>query len=146
MTVFDQAMANQNHALSNALERMGMSIAESVKHMKDKDKKQVEDPVVMGSHQQPSPLPPPPAPPVRKKSRSRRARPREFIIAAQRAQPPSREDSLASTVRYPTPSLQRHKWLGQLLKKNGTGQGVEEDGLSRFCRLLKKKVCHEDDR
>ena len=104
MTAFQQAMANQNHALGKTLERMGMSMAEFVQHMKDKDKKPVEDPVVVGSSNQPPPPPPAPPPPVlvREKSRSRSARPQEFTIATPRAQPPSRDASLASTVRYPS--------------------------------------------
>ena len=107
MTAFEQAMANQNHALGKTLERMGMSMAEFVEHLKDKDKEQVEDPVVTGSSQQPPPPPPGPAPAIHEKSRSRSARPQEFTIATPRAQPPSREDSLASTVRYPTPEPPR---------------------------------------
>ncbi len=103
MTAFQQAMANQNHQLGKTLERMGMSMAEFVEHMKEKDKKPMEDPVVMTSNAPPGP-PPPPAPPVpiREKSRSRSARPQEFTIATPRP-PVSRESSLASTIRYPTP-------------------------------------------
>ena len=106
MTAFQQAMANQNHQLGKTLERMGMSMAEFVEHMKEKDKKPMEDPVVVGSSGPPPP--PPPAPPIiASASRSRSARPQEFTIATPRAQPPSREDSLASTVRYPTPEPPR---------------------------------------
>ena len=43
MTAFEQAMANQNHALGKTLERMGMSMAEFVEHMKEKDRKPMED-------------------------------------------------------------------------------------------------------
>jgi hypothetical protein len=100
MTAFEQAMANQNHALGKTLERMGMSMAEFVQHMKEKDKKPMEDAVVTGSGQPPPPPPPPTL--VREKSRSRSARPQEFTIATPRAQPPSREASVASTVRYPS--------------------------------------------
>ncbi len=104
MTAFEQAMANQNHALGKTLERMGMSMAEFVEHMKEKDKKPMEDPIVVGSSGQPPPPPPPPPPAlVREKSRSRSAKPQEFLIATPRAQPPSREPSMASTVRYPSP-------------------------------------------
>jgi len=103
MTAFQQAMANQNHNLGKTLERMGMSMAEFVEHMKEKDRKPVEDPVVTGSGQPPPPPPPPPPALVREKSRSRSARPEEFTIATPRAQPPSREASMASTVRYPSP-------------------------------------------
>jgi hypothetical protein len=95
-------MANQNHALGKTLERMGMSMAEFVQHMKEKDKKPMEDAVVTGSGQPPPPPPPPPPTLVREKSRSRSARPQEFTIATPRAQPPSREASMASTVRYPS--------------------------------------------
>jgi len=110
MTAFEQAMANQNHALGKTLERMGMSMAEFVEHMKEKDRNPMEDAVVTGSGQPPPP-PPPPAPPIiREKSRSRSARPEEFTIATPRAQPPSSTDreasmaSMASTVRYyPSP-------------------------------------------
>ena len=35
MTAFQQAMANQNHQLGKTLERMGMSMAEFVEHMKE---------------------------------------------------------------------------------------------------------------
>jgi len=107
MTAFQQAMANQNHQLGKTLERMGMSMAEFVEHMKEKDKKPMEDPVVMTSNAPPGP-PPPPAPPVpiREKSRSRSARPQEFTIATPRP-PVSRESSLASTIRYPTPEAPR---------------------------------------
>ncbi len=103
MTAFEQAMANQNHALGKTLERMGMSMAEFVEHMKEKDRKPMEDGVVTGSGQPPPP--PPPAPPtlVREKSRSRSARPQEFTIATPRAQQATRESSLAPTVRYPSP-------------------------------------------
>ena len=45
-----------------------MSMAEFVEHLKDKDKKQVEDPVVTGSSQQPPPPPPGPAPAIHEKS------------------------------------------------------------------------------
>ena len=107
MTAFEQAMANQNHQLGKTLERMGMSMAEFVEHMKEKDKKPVEDPVVIGAGQPPPPpppAPPPPPVPIRAKTRSRSARPQEFTIATPRAQPPpSREPSLASTIRYPSP-------------------------------------------
>ena len=102
MTAFEQAMANQNHALGKTLERLGMSMSEFVDHMKEKDKKPMEDPIVVGSSGQPPPPPPPPAPALREKSRSRSARPQEFTIATPRAQPPSREASMASTVRYPS--------------------------------------------
>ena len=62
MTAFQQAMANQNHQLGKTfLERMGMSMAEFVEHMKEKDKKpREEDPVVVTSA--PPPPPPPPGP------------------------------------------------------------------------------------
>jgi len=36
MTAFQQAMTNQNHQLGKTLERMGMSMAEFVEHMKEK--------------------------------------------------------------------------------------------------------------
>ena len=108
MTAFQQAMANQNHALGKTLERLGMSMAEFVEHMKEKDKKPVEDAVVTGAGQPPPPPPPAPPPPppipIREKTRSRSAKPQEFTIATPRVQPPaSREPSLASTIRYPSP-------------------------------------------
>jgi hypothetical protein len=108
MTAFEQTMANQNHALGKTLERMGMTMAGFVEHMREKDKKPVEDPIVVSSGQPPPP-PPPPAPPIlaRDKSRSRSAKPQEFAIATPRPQPPSRDASLASTVRYPTPEPPR---------------------------------------
>ena len=43
MTAFEQAMANQNHALGETLEGMGMSMAEFVKHTKEKHRKAMED-------------------------------------------------------------------------------------------------------
>ena len=55
MKAFEQAMANQNHALGKTLERMGMSMAEFVQHMKEKDKKPMEDALVTGSGQPPPP-------------------------------------------------------------------------------------------
>ena len=58
MRAFEQAMANQNHALGKTLERMGMSMAEFVEHMKEKDRKPVEEAVVNSK-----PPPPPPPPP-----------------------------------------------------------------------------------
>ena len=84
MKAFEQAMANQNHALGKTLERMGMSMAEFVQHMKEKDKKPMEDPVVVASGQ-PPPSPPPDGAPIlaREKSRSRSAKPQEFTIATQ---------------------------------------------------------------
>jgi hypothetical protein len=108
MTAFQQAMANQNHALGKTLERLGMSMAEFVEHMKKKNKKPVEDAVVTGAGQPPPPPPPAPPPPppipIREKTRSRSAKPQEFTIATPRVQPPaSREPSLASTIRYPSP-------------------------------------------
>ena len=105
MKAFEQAMANQNHALGKTLERMGMSMSEFVQHMKDRDKKPMEDPVVVASGQPPPPPPPAGAPILaREKSRSRSARPQEFTIATP---PPSREPSLASTIRYPSPEPPR---------------------------------------
>ena len=150
MTAFEQAMANQNHALGKTLERMGMSMAEFVEHLKDNDKKQVEDPVVTGSSQQPPPPPPPPAPPIREKSRSRSARPQEFTIATPRAQPPSREDSLASTVRYPTPEPPRaqvaraiaREELNRSRSRGGPTEPIlpiaEEDVVSRGRQMARK--------
>jgi hypothetical protein len=103
MRAFEQAMANQNHALGKTLERMGMSMTEFVQHMKDKDKKPMEDPIVTGSSGQPPPPPPPPGmvPPMLERSRSRSAAPQEYTIATPRA-PASREASMASTIRYPS--------------------------------------------
>ena len=150
MTAFEQAMANQNHALGKTLERMGMSMAEFVEHMKDKDKKQVEDPVVTGSSQQPPPPPPGPAPAIHEKSRSRSARPQEFTIATPRAQPPSREDSLASTVRYPTPEPPRaqvaraiaREELNRSRSRGGPTEPIlpiaEEDVVSRGRQMARK--------
>ena len=147
MTAFEQAMANQNHALGKTLERMGMSMAEFVEHMKDKDKKQVEDPVATGSDQQP---PPPPPPAIHEKSRSRSARPQEFTIATPRAQPPSREDSLASTVRYPTPEPPRaqvaraiaREELNRSRSRGGPTEPIlpiaEEDVVSRGRQMARK--------
>jgi hypothetical protein len=101
MRAFEQAMANQNHALGKTLERMGMSMAEFVEHMKEKDKKPVEDPVVTGSSQQPPPPPPPSgaaveysiATPRVPRSRSRSGVPDPI---------PARSPSVASTIRYPS--------------------------------------------
>ena len=150
MTAFEQAMANQNHALGKTLERMGMSMAEFVEHLKDKDKKQVEDPVVTGSSQQPPPPPPGPAPAIHEKSRSRSARPQEFTIATPRAQPPSREDSLASTVRYPTPEPPRaqvaraiaREELNRSRSRGGPTEPIlpiaEEDVVSRGRQMARK--------
>ena len=150
MTAFEQAMANQNHALGKTLERMGMSMAEFVEHLKDNDKKQVEDPVVTGSSQQPPPPPPGPAPAIHEKSRSRSARPQEFTIATPRAQPPSREDSLASTVRYPTPEPPRaevaraiaREELNRSRSRGGPTEPIlpiaEEDVVSRGRQMARK--------
>ena len=150
MTAFEQAMANQNHALGKTLERMGMSMAEFVEHLKDKDKEQVEDPVVTGSSQQPPPPPPGPAPAIHEKSRSRSARPQEFTIATPRAQPPSREDSLASTVRYPTPEPPRaqvaraiaREELNRSRSRGGPTEPIlpiaEEDVVSRGRQMARK--------
>ena len=63
----------------------------------------MEDAVVTGSGQPPPPPPPAPQALVRDKSRSRSAKPQDLLIATPRAQPPSREPSMASTVRYPSP-------------------------------------------
>ena len=150
MTAFEQAMANENRALGKTLERMGMSMAEFVEHLKDKDKKQVEDPVVTGSSQQPPPPPPGPAPAIHEKSRSRSARPQEFTIATPRAQPPSREDSLASTVRYPTPEPPRaqvaraiaREELNRSRSRGGPTEPIlpiaEEDVVSRGRQMARK--------
>ena len=150
MTAFEQAMANQNHALGKTLERMGMSMAEFVEHLKDNDKKQVEDPVVTGSSQQPPPPPPGPAPAIHEKSRSRSARPQEFTIATPRAQPTSREDSLASTVRYPTPEPPRaqvaraiaREELNRSRSRGGPTEPIlpiaEEDVVSRGRQMARK--------
>jgi hypothetical protein len=80
---------------------MGMSMAEFVEHMKEKDKKPVEDPVVTGSSQQPPPPPPPSgaaveysiATPRVPRSRSRSGVPDPI---------PARSPSVASTIRYPS--------------------------------------------
>ena len=158
MTAFEQAMANQNHALGKTLERMGMSMAEFVEHLKDNDKKQVEDPVVTGSSQQPPPPPPGPAPAIHEKSRSRSARPQEFTIATPRAQPPSREDSLASTVRYPTPEPPRaqvaraiaREELNRSRSRGGPTEPIlpiaEEDVVSRGRQMARKPEGPMEDR
>ena len=150
MTTFEQAMANQNHALGKTSERMGMSMAEFVEHLKDNDKKQIEDPVVTGSSQQPPPPPPGPAPAIHEKARSRSARPQEFTIATPRAQPPSREDSLASTVRYPTPEPPRaqvaraiaREELNRSRSRGGPTEPflpiAEEDVVSRGRQMARK--------
>ena len=150
MTAFEQAMANQNHALGKTLERMGMSMAEFVEHMKEKDKKPVEDPVVTGSSQQPPPPPPPPAPPIREKSRSRSARPQEFTIATPRAQPPSRDVSVASTIRYQTaepPRAQAARTISRAELNRSRNRGgapepmlpiAEEEVLSRGRQMTRK--------
>ena len=150
MTAFEQAMANQNHALGKTLKRMGMSMAEFVEHLKDKYKKQVEHPVVTGSSHQPPPPPPGPAPAIHEKSRSRSARPQEFTIATPRAQPPSREDSLASTVRYPTPEPPRaqvaraiaREELNRSRSRGGPTEPIlpiaEEDVVSRGRQMARK--------
>ena len=108
MRAFEQAMSNQNHALGKTLERMGMSMSEFVQHMKDKDRKPMEDAIVAGSSGQPPPPPPPPGmvPPMLARSRSRSAAPQEFTIATPRA-PASREASMASTIRYPSAEAPR---------------------------------------
>ena len=150
MTAFEQAMANQNHALGKTLERIGMSMAEFVEHLKDNDKKQVEDPVVTGSSQQPPQPPHAPAPAIAETSRSRSARPQEFTIATPRAQPPSREDSLASTVRYPTPEPPRaqvaraiaREELNRSRSRGGPTEPIlpiaEEDVVSRGRQMARK--------
>ena len=100
MTAFEQAMANQNHALGKTLERMGMSMAEFVEHMKEKDRKPVEEAVV--NSKPPPPPPPPPsgaaveysiATPRLPRSRSRSGVPDPI---------PARSPSVASTIRYPS--------------------------------------------
>jgi len=100
MTAFQQAMANQNHQLGKTLERMGMSMAEFVEHMKEKDKKPVEEAVV--NSKPPPPPPPPPsgaaveysiATPRLPRSRSRSGVPDPI---------PARSPSVASTIRYPS--------------------------------------------
>ncbi len=104
MRAFQQAMGNQNHQLGKTLERMGMSMAEFVQHMKEKDKKAVEDPVIMASA--PPPPPPPPAPPMpaRFEIGTPRGRSRSRSVAADPipAQEPVRDPSVASTIRYPS--------------------------------------------
>ena len=82
LTAFQQALMQNNHTLGKTLERMGMSMAEFVEHMKEKDKKAVRDPIIADGVVAPKPeiIPPelipvdpaPPQPP-RVKSRSRSA-------------------------------------------------------------------------
>jgi hypothetical protein len=151
MTAFQQAMANQNHQLGKTLERMGMSMGEFAEHVKEKDKKPMEDAVVTGSGQ---PLPPPPPPTLgREKSRSRSARPQEFTIATPRiggAQPPSRDASLASTIRYPTPEPPRaqvartiaREELNRSRRRGGAPEPIlpiaEEEVASRGRQMTRK--------
>ena len=127
-----------------------MSMAEFVEHMEEKDKKPMEDPVVVGPSGPPPP--PPPAPPIffASASRSRSARPQEFTIATPRAQPPSREDSLASTVRYPTPEPPRaqvaraiaREELNRSRSRGGPTEPIlpidEEDVVSRGRQMARK--------
>ena len=104
MTAFQQAMANQSHQLGKTLDRMGMSMAEFAEHMKEKNKKSVEDPLVTGSGQ-------PPPPPGGSRAGV------EYLIASPRVPRsrsgsgvpdpiPAREPSVASTIRYPSMGLE----------------------------------------
>ena len=109
MGVFTQAMASQNHDLGKQLERMGMSMAEFIAYMKEKDVKPVEDPVMVGSGN----LPPPPPPgsggaaefqigTPRGRSRTRSAVPYEPPPPSRQPTPAPRDPSIASTIRYPS--------------------------------------------
>ena len=83
---------------------MGMRMAEFVEHMKEKDKKLVEDPVVV-SIAPPSPPPPPPgAAPVQFEIGTPRGRSRSRSAAADPTpvQEPIRDPSIASTIGYPS--------------------------------------------
>ena len=100
MTAFQQAMANQNHQLGKTLERMGMSMAEFVEHMKEKDKKPVEEAVVNSK-----PPPPPPPPPSGAAVEYSIATPRGPRSRSRSGVPdpiPARSPSVASTIRYPS--------------------------------------------
>jgi hypothetical protein len=100
MTAFQQAMANQNHQLGKTLERMGMSMAEFVEHMKEKDKKPVEEAVVNSK-----PPPPPPPPPSGAAVEYSIATPRVPRSRSRSGVPdpiPARSSSVASTIRYPS--------------------------------------------
>jgi len=100
MTAFEQAMANQNHALGKTLERMGMSMAEFVEHMKEKDRKPVEEAVVNSK-----PPPPPPPPPSGAAVEYSIATPRVLRSRSRSGVPdpmPTRDPSVASTIRYPS--------------------------------------------
>ena len=100
MTAFQQAMANQNHQLGKTLERMGMSMAEFVEHMKEKDKKPVEEAVVNSK-----PPPPPPPPPSGAAVEYSIATPRVPRSRSRSGVPdpiPARSPSVASTIRYPS--------------------------------------------
>ena len=106
MGVFTQAMASQNHDLGKQLERMGMSMAEFIAYMKEKDVKPVEDPVMAG----PGPPPPPGAGGAaefqigtpRGRSRTRSVVPYEPPPPSRQPTPAPRDPSIASTIRYPS--------------------------------------------
>ena len=147
MRAFEQAMSNQNHALGKTLERMGMSMSEFVQHMKDKDKKPMEDPIVAGSSGQPPPPPPPPPSLIREKSRSRSARPQEFTIATPRAQPPSRETSMASTVRYPSPEAEAPRTqVARSIAREALHRSRSRGVIPNLCCRSPKKCRSEADR
>jgi len=140
MTAFEQAMTNQNHQLGKTLERMGMSMAEFVEYMKEKDKRPVMDPIVVGGS---SPPPPPPPPPVvvpeqfeiatpRGRSRTRSKdpvpsrQPSATPIPVPSRQPsvhPIRDPSIASTIRYPTPEPPREQIARVALERSRSRGG-----------------------
>ena len=144
MTAFQQAMANQNHQLGKTLERMGMSMAEFVEHMKEKDKKPVEEAVVNSK-----PPPPPPPPPSGAAVEYSIATPRVPRSRSRSGVPdpiPARSPSVASTIRYPSMGPDRnhleHKLQGPLPEKSSTDPGVGV-GLNQFYLLQKRTKDHE---
>ena len=119
MTAFQQAMANQNNNLGKTLERMGMSMTEFVEHMKEKDRKPVEDPVVVSS-QPPPPPPPPTAPPLIRENRDQEVPAHKNILLLRQ----EHKNHLPEMYRWlplfdiQLPSLLEHKLLEKLLEKS----------------------------
>ena len=115
MSIFERAMASNNHNLGQLAQQMGLSMQQIVEMLKAKEKEGPSATPVTSNMPPPPPPPPPPAAAVvaekfdgPPRSRSRSAQP---TAAPPPHPPPPREASLASTVDYRSRSrsLARHE-------------------------------------
>jgi len=106
ISLFERAVASQNHNIGRTAEQMGLSMQQLVEMLKDKDKGKEQPSMIASTSNMPPPPPPPPTVAAIEKFNIATPRSRSRSVAqvppvtTAAAATPSREPSLASTVDY----------------------------------------------